>query len=342
MRERSVVLVALPGVQLLDVVGPLEVFDAATRWLRHQGDPRPGYRPVLVGPERELPSASGVSVIARPLSSVRGSIDTLLVGGSLEFIDRTFDPAILRWLKRRAPRTRRMGSVCAGAFVLAAAGLLHGRRATTHWIATDALRQRYPETQVEDDALYVRDGSIYTSAGVTAGIDLALAMVEEDLGHELALAVARLMVMFLHRPGGQSQFSAALKGPAPTHDPLRRIRTWVIEHPAEDHRVDRLAQRAGMSPRHFARVFTEQTAETPARFVQRVRVERARQLLEGRDVGIEAIADEVGFGSAETLRRAFVRVVGVSPGAYRARFHAGTGRLPGPGSQADDPMRPQP
>lgn len=320
--DRRVVLLALPGVEPLDLFGPMGVFDAATSWMRQQGDDRPGYRPVLVAPQRELTMAAGVTVVAEPLSSVRGPIDTLMVSGALAFIEQTFDPAILGWLRRRAARARRVASVCTGAFVLAQAGLLEGRRATTHWIATERLRARYPAITVEDDALYVEDGPIYTSAGVTAGIDLALALVERDLGHETALAVARLLVIFLHRPGGQSQFSAALEQPVAEHDPLRRIQARVLERPAEDHRVQQLARRAGMSPRHFARVFTEQTGETPARFVQRVRVERARGLLEHDGLAVDAVAEQVGFGSAETMRRAFVRTLGVGPSAYRARFRA--------------------
>lgn len=322
MPARHVVLLALPGVQLLDLVGPLEVFDAATRWLRHQGDPRPGYRITVAGPRRELPSATGLPVVTTPLRSVRGPIDTLLVGGALDFIHRTFDPEILRWLSRRAARARRVVSVCSGAFVLAQAGLLEGRRATTHWMATAQLRERFPGIRVEDDALYVEDGPIFTSAGVTAGIDLALDLVERDLGHDVALAVARVLVVFLHRPGGQSQFSAALQQPAPEHDPIRRVQARVLERPHEDHRVERLARRASMSPRNFARVFTEQTGETPARFVQRVRVERARVLLEREALAIDQVATRVGFRSAETMRRAFVRTLGVGPSSYRARFRA--------------------
>nr|WP_232296596.1 helix-turn-helix domain-containing protein [Plesiocystis pacifica] len=320
--DRRVVSLALPGVQPLDLFGPMEVFDAATRWLRARGDARPGYRCVLVGPQRELTTGVGVVVVTEPLRSLRGPLDTVLVGGAPEFIERTFEPAILRWLRRRAARARRVASICTGAFVLAEAGLLDGRRATTHWMATEQLRARFPEVTVEADALYVEDGPIHSSAGVTAGIDLALALVERDLGHEAALAVAQGLVMFLHRPGGQSQFSAALKQPTPSHAPLRRVRAEVLERPAGDHRVEGLARRAGMSPRHFARVFAEQTGETPARFVQRVRVERARSLLEQGGLGVDAVAEQVGFGSAETMRRAFMRVLGVGPSSYRARFHA--------------------
>ncbi|MCH9681142.1 MAG: helix-turn-helix domain-containing protein [Deltaproteobacteria bacterium] len=322
MAARHVVLLALPGVQLLDLAGPLEVFDAATRVLTAIGDDRPGYRTTVTGPQREVVTASGLPLVTTSMSRVRGPIDTLMVGGALDFPKRRFDPTLLRWFRRRAAASRRVASVCSGAFVLAQAGLLQGRRATTHWLATDELRRQYPDTQVDEDALHVEDDGVFTSAGVTAGIDLALALVESDLGHEISLRTARLLVMFLHRPGGQSQFSAALTRPPARHEAVRRVQSAVLEQPGGDHRVPTMARHAGMSPRHFARVFTEQTQETPARFVQRVRLERAQQLLEDQAASMDEVAQQVGFGSSETMRRTFVRAMGVSPGAYQARFRS--------------------
>lgn len=314
-----VAFLVLPGVQLLDLAGPADVFVAANEGARAQNAPLP-YRVSFIGPTCDAPTATGVGLNLSPLEAARGPIDTLIVPGGIDFAHRDFDARALKWLKRRAPRARRVASICSGAFVLARVGLLNGLRVTTHWRELEALRSQVPDATVEGDALYVQDGRIYTSAGITAGIDLAVALVEEDLGADAALEVARALVMFLPRPGGQSQFSAALRQPTAAHPGIRAVQTDVVENPAHDHRVPELAKRAGMSPRHFVRVFTQETGEPPARYVQRVRIERARHLLEREGLSVQEVAEACGFGSAETLRRRFLGAVGVRPSEYRARF----------------------
>ncbi len=251
---------------------------------------------------------------------MRGGIDTLLVAGGIGTRRAVADAALLAWLRRIAPRVRRLGSVCSGTFVLAEAGLLDGRRATSHWSVCTALAARYPAIRVEPDRIFVRDGALYSSAGITAGMDLALALVEEDLGRDVALRTARQLVMFLKRPGGQSQFSAQLALQAADREPLRELQTWVADHPGADCSVGALARRVAMSPRNFARVFIREVGVTPARFVERTRVEAARRRLEDSTDGVEAVAAACGFGCAESMRRAFLRNLGVAPSAYRGRF----------------------
>ena len=320
---RRVAVVAFPGVQSLDVVGPLEVFAGAARWAAEVGGPRArGYAiEVLARRRGEVVARSGVRLVAdRAFGRVRGGIDTLLVAGGEGTLQAIRDVALLRWLRGMAPRVRRLGAVCTGSFVLAEAGLLDGRRATTHWAACARMATRYPRVRVEPDPIFVRDGDVWTSAGVTAGIDLALALVEDDLGRAAALAVARQMVVFLRRPGGQSQFSAQLAAQAADREPLRELQAWIADHPGGDCAVPALARRVAMSPRHFARVFRDEVGTTPARFVERVRVEAARRRLEESDDGVDAVAATCGFGTAESMRRAFLRTVRVAPAAYRARF----------------------
>jgi transcriptional regulator GlxA family with amidase domain len=227
---------------------------------------------------------------------------------------------LLAQLRRIVPRARRVGSICTGAFLLAAAGLLDGRRATTHWRWCDRLAAEHPGVEVEPDAIFVRDGEVYTSAGVTTGVDLALAMVEEDLGREAAVAIARHLVMFVRRPGGQSQFSPLLDMQAADRRPLRDLQAWIVEHLAEDLSVEALADRAHMSARNFARVFAKEVGSTPARFVERLRVDAARRRLEETEVGLDRIARECGFGGPDSMRRSFLRVVRVVPSDYRDRF----------------------
>jgi transcriptional regulator GlxA family with amidase domain len=316
-------MLVYPDFQVLDATGPLEVFTCANdAWLQgHAGGEAP-YRILLVarqaGPVR---TSAGYSLLAqRGLGQVRAPLDTLLVAGGVGALAALPEEALLGWLRRHAVRARRVASVCTGAFLLAEAGLLGGRRVTTHWAAADLLARRHPTLRVEPDRIHVRDGRFWSSAGVTAGMDLALALVEEDLGREVALTVARRLVLFLQRPGGQSQFSAQLAGQLARREPLRELQVWIAEHPGEDLSVEALARRAGMSPRHFARVFTGETGRTPARFAEESRVEHARRLLEEGADGIEAVAAASGFGSAETMRRAFLRVLRVGPAAYRGRF----------------------
>jgi len=317
-------MLAYPAVQILDVTGPLEVFSRASRWLRdHGGRPNDAYVVEILGLERgPFRVSSGLTLVAdRGYEEVDGGIDTLLVAGGVGAHRHDHDARILSWLRRQATRVRRLGSVCTGAFFLAEAGLLDGRAATTHWSECDDLADRFPRVRVEPDTIYVKDGSVYTSAGVTAGIDLALAMVEEDHGRDLALATARALVMFLRRPGGQAQFSAQLSVQFAEHEPLRELQAHILEHPGTDLEVATLARRVAMSPRNFARVFTREIGVTPARFVTSVRVETARRRLEETSDDLLAICEGCGFGSLESMRRAFLSLVGTPPGQYRERFN---------------------
>lgn len=320
---RHIVLVAFEGVQLLDLAGPADVFDAATRAAAD--------RDGSVGYELTIVSAGGVSVRAssgmriEPDSALAaldpGAIDTLLVPGGRGRLALE-DSDLVAGLPRVAAGARRVSSVCGGTFLLAAAGLLDGRRVTTHWAGCEDLARRYPAVTVEPDRIYVRDGSVITSAGVTAGIDLALALVEEDHGAKVARTVARWLVVFLQRPGGQSQFSQRLGAPVLSESPIRALVDEIVADPAGDHRVAALAGRAALSERQLSRLFASEARTTPARFVERVRVEAARDLLETSRSSVDAVAERCGFGSAETMRRAFLRVLGVGPGQYRQRFGA--------------------
>jgi transcriptional regulator GlxA family with amidase domain len=323
--KRQVVLVAFDGVQLLDVIGPSDVLDAATRLLGGNG----GYRMVVATSDGQPVRGSGALRLDADiaLGNVRRrGVDTVIVGGALAIDDALGDPRLAPALRHIAGGARRTCSVCAGAFLLAEAGLLDGKSATTHWAFCEELARRHPAVRVEPDRIFVRDGRISTSAGMTAGMDLALALVEEDHGPEVARTVARWTVMFLQRPGGQSQFSERLALPAGVAPPIRRILDGIAADPAGDHRLPRLAQQASLSERHLRRLFAEQTGTTPARFTERVRVEAARDLLESTSTPVDAIATHCGFGSPETMRRAFLRVLGVGPAEYRGRFRSSLSR----------------
>ena len=324
-KPRRVVLLAYPDAQILDVTGPLEVFARAERWLHETGrSAARAYGIELVARRRgPLRMSSGLELVAqRSLTECRGPIDTFLVAGGIGCFAALRDRVLVAWIRRAAARSRRVASVCTGAFLLAEAGLLDGRRATTHWGACAALAERYPRIEVDPDPIFVRHGRFYTSAGVTAGMDLALALLEEDHGREVALSVARELVMYLKRPGGQSQFSAQLRLQSADREPLRELQAWIADHLDADLSVPALARRVAMSPRHFARVFTDQVRATPARVVERVRVEAARRRLEETQDGVESVAAACGFGSAEVMRRAFLRTLRVSPATYRSRFRA--------------------
>ena len=323
--KRRIVLLAFPGAQTLDVCGPLEVFAGAALRVAERGISGPGAYTIEIVASHSGPlvCSSGLRVVAdRTFADVRGAIDTLLVAGGSGVTTALGDRTLIRWLRRTAVGARRVASVCTGAFLLAEAGLLAGRRATTHWAWCEAFARRYPDVRVDPNPIFVRDGKTYTSAGVTAGMDLALALVEEDHGRSLALEVARRLVLFLRRPGGQAQFSAQLAVQQADREPLRELQAWIADHPRADLSVDGLARRVAMSPRNFARVFAREVGTTPARFVERVRVEAARRRLEESAHGVDAVADQCGFGSAESMRRAFARAVGVAPSAYRTRFRA--------------------
>jgi len=323
---RQVVILAYPGVQSLDVSGPLEVFDAARRLVEAGGARRRGYEIRIVSRGgAPLECSSGMTVVPHyDLRHAPTRIDTLIVAGGTGSIDAAEDRVLIDWIAGAASRSRRTASVCTGAFLLARAGLLDGRRATTHWAAAEHLARLYPRVRVEADPIFLRDGRIWTSAGVTAGMDLALAMVEQDIDRESALAIARGLVLFLRRPGSQSQFSATLAAQEPARQPLREVQRAIIEDVSGEHTVEAMAARAHMSPRHFARAFRAETGVTPARYVGRVRLEAARRRVEETVDPVAAIAEGCGFGTAETMRRVFLRSLGVGPAEYRRRFQSET------------------
>ncbi len=309
---RSVVIVGPPPVQILDVAGPLEVFSSG-----------PDYRVTLATPgsERSLRTNRGISLgEARPIREIEESIDTLVVVGGPGAESGEQNAELTEWVSRVAPRCRRIASICTGAFVLAEAGLLDGKNAVTHWSFCDRLKRDYPSVLVDSTPIFLKDGRIYTSAGITAGIDLALALVEEDHGHKEALRIARTLVMFLVRPGGQAQYSHMLSRQSTASQPFRELQVWIMENLREALTVEALAERIGMSARHFVRVCRAEMSMTPAQFVERLRVEAAQQMIDSSAKGLKMIADECGFSSAETMRRAFMRVLGVSASEYGKRF----------------------
>jgi len=312
---RTVLVVLFDGVQSLDVTGPVEVFAGAEK--HTPGTYRLRTASLDGAPVR---TSSGLTLV--PDESLAESPDphTLLVPGG-EGTRRTGrDPRLTDWLSAHGPRAERLVSVCTGALLLAEAGLLDGRRATTHWAYCAKLARDHPAVEVDPDPIYIRDGQVATSAGVTSGIDLALALVEEDLGRDTALTLARHLVVFLRRPGNQAQFSAQLAAQTARREPLREVQQWITEHPAGDLSVESLAARAALSPRHFARAFQAETGMTPGRYVDRVRLEHARRLLEDTGDGIEEISRASGYGTPEAMRRAFVRTLGAAPAEYRRRF----------------------
>ncbi|MFI8391530.1 GlxA family transcriptional regulator [Streptomyces sp. NPDC085540] len=313
---RTVLVLLYDGVQSLDVTGPVEVFAALAHF-----PGRAGYGIRTVSPAgAPVRTSSGLTLVPDgELASARpGPGTTVLVPGGRFSGD--FDPRLTDWLRTHGGGAERLVSVCTGGLLLAEAGLLDGRRATTHWNACERMARDYPAVAVEPDPIYVRDGPVATSAGVTAGIDLALALVEEDHGQDVALTIARHLVVFLRRPGNQAQFSAHLAAQTARRDPLRDVQQWIAEHPGEELGVERLAARARLSPRHFARAFQAETGVTPGRYVERVRVDHARRLLEESGEGIAQIARACGYGNPEALRRAFVRTLGQPPAEYRRRF----------------------
>jgi transcriptional regulator GlxA family with amidase domain len=327
-----VVVLAFEGVQLLDVAGPVQTFATANEIV--QQTRRAPYRVVVVSRRGGLiRTTSGLPLSTRRLADAADTarIDTLIIPGGSGVHDALKDARILDWVRRRftgvrrSSGVRRIASVCTGAFLLAEAGILAGRRVTTHWKSCGRLQQRYPGILVDPDPIYVRDDRIWTSAGITAGIDLSLALVQEDLGRKVAMEVARHLVVFLNRPGGQSQFSASLEaqtaaadGNAPNQ--FAPLHGWIAEHLAGDLKVERLAEQAGMSPRTFARIYAAKVGSTPARMVEKIRIEAVRRCLEETDMPIKRIAAVCGFAQEERLRRAFARQVGTTPADYRRRF----------------------
>ena len=309
---RRVVFAAVSPIQILDLTAPYEVFARCG-----------GYRVELVSSSRkgEVTSSCGLTMqCAVHYRKLRGSIDTLLVPGGDGAEQLLCEADFFRWLSAMSRRVRRIGSICTGATILAAAGILDGRRAVTHWRWCGRLAQSFPKVKVEKDPIYIKHGNVYTSAGVTAGIDLALALVEEDHGQKRALEIARDLVIFLKRAGGQSQFSSLLAAQVSARRPIEELQAWVMANLNRDLRVGALAQQCGMSPRHFARVFAAEKGLTPGTFVEQSRVHAARALLESSNEPIKVIAGRCGFGSLDSMRRSFTKILGVTPRAYAERF----------------------
>jgi transcriptional regulator GlxA family with amidase domain len=309
---RKVVIVGPPPVQILDVAGPLEVFSNAPGYDLQLGNPGQG---------GALKTSRGLALTqAIPVAEINGPIDTLVIVGGPGAETGSYDDDFVAWIAGAAQRSRRVASICTGAFMLAAAGVLDGKKAVTHWNFCDRLARDFPKVEVRPGPIFLKDGAVYTSAGITAGIDLSLALVEEDHGHQVALNVARFLVMFLVRPGGQAQYSHMLSRQAVTSQPLRELQVWMLENLRDDLSVEKLADRIGMSARHFTRVCLKETKMNPGQFVDRMRVEAAQQMIDSSAMGLKEVADACGFASADGMRRTFLRVLGVTAGDYMSRF----------------------
>lgn len=318
-------MLVFEDAQLLDIAGPAQVFATAAEIGADRGLGE--YRVVLASPTGgPIRTSSGVSVLTEPIEALTGErADTLLVVGGAGVPEIAGDAPTIDWLRHAANNARRSCSVCTGAFLLAEAGLLAGKRAVTHWRSCDELARRHPDIRVEPDPIFVEDGDVWTSAGVTAGIDLALALVERDFGRRLALDVAQRLVVYLKRPGGQSQFSAALEAQTADDGAFGDLHDWMAAHLDTDLRVERLADRAGMSVRNFARLYRARTGTTPGKRVAAMRVDAARSMLEETTAPISEIARRCGYGDEEAMRRAFIKSLGVAPGRYRSRFAQAAG-----------------
>lgn len=317
---RSVVILGFAGVQALDLVGPFEVFTGASRYLQDKG--REGYDAMVVTLDGEpATTGTGLALVAQPLPDPREPIDTLVLPGGIGVHDAKTNLDLVNWIQTVAQNSRRVVTVCTGAFLAAEAGLLDGCTATTHWAFTEQLAREYPTVTVDPEPIFVRSNDgIWTAAGVTAGIDLALSLVEDDHGTDAAQTVARWLVMYLRRPGGQTQFAAPVWMPRAKKAPIREVQEAIETEPGGVHSITELARRAAMSPRHFTRLFTEEVGEAPGAYVERIRTEAARRQLEETDDTVTVIAARCGFGSAESLRRNFVRRLGISPDQYRKTF----------------------
>jgi transcriptional regulator GlxA family with amidase domain len=318
-RIRVVEILTFPLVQLLDVTGPLQVFASANDHVVEAGGAPPYVLRVVAPNGQGVIASAGLGITATALPAVTAELDTLVIAGGEGVEAASADPVLVEWVRGRVKRARRTASVCTGAFLLAAAGVLDGRRAATHWSFCAELARRYPQVHVEPDPIYLRDGAVWTSAGVTAGIDLALALVEQDLGRRIALAVARYLVVFLKRPGGQAQFSAALSLQV-AEDKFGALHDWMTRHLDQDISLPVLAHEAGMSERSFSRHYAQATGQTPARALERLRVEAARRLLSESRLPIKRVSRRCGFGSEETMRRSFLRLMATTPQDYRSRF----------------------
>jgi transcriptional regulator GlxA family with amidase domain len=317
---RDILIVGHPGVLGMEVLGARDIFEMANYWLAQQGR-KPVYRVQLASLDgRPLQLWGGLELGPAVAVDRWGAVDTLVVGGGLHAPEAAADDALVEAVRRVAGRSRRVAGMCTASFILAGAGLLDGRRATTHWLFGDELAARYPAVEVDTHPIYIRDGDVWTSAGITAAFDLILALIEEDLGVEAARSVARGLVVFLRRTGNQAQYSAQLAMQMADRAPFQELVQFIADHPDADLSLPALAARVHMSPRNFTRVFRSQLGLSPARYVERSRLETARRRLEETDLSMDAIADACGFGSAETLRRVFVQSLSVSPAEYRRRF----------------------
>jgi transcriptional regulator GlxA family with amidase domain len=316
---RVIEVLVYPAVQLLDVTGPVQVFASANDIVSEAGGTPPYVLRVVAKGGASVIASAGIELASNPLPRIGAALDTLLIAGGPGIETASADPALLKWVRERTKTARRVASVCTGAFMLAASGVLDGRRAATHWSCCAELARRFPAVRVESDPIFVRDGAVWTSAGVTAGIDLALALVEEDLGRDVALAVARYLVVFLKRPGGQAQFSTMLSLQA-AEDKFGALHDWIARHLADEISLPVLARQAGMSERSFSRRYAEATGLTPVHAVERLRVEEARRLLSESRLPVKRISQRCGFGSEETMRRSFLRLLATTPQDYRARF----------------------
>lgn len=319
---RSVMILGYPGVQAMDLVGPFEVFTGATLYLKSQDRGDQGYTVSVVSSNGEpATTGTGLTLVAEPLPDPRQPIDTVVLPGGFGVDEARQNPEIIAWVQAAAQNARRVVSVCTGAFLAAQAGLLDGCAATTHWAFAGQMSREFPSVAVDPDPIFVRSSEkVWTAAGVTAGIDLALSLVEDDCGTEAAQTVARWLVLYLRRPGGQTQFAAPVWMPRAKRAPIRDVQDAIESEPGGAHSIPELARRAAMSPRHFTRVFTDEVGEAPGAYVERIRTEAARRQLEETDDTVTVIASRCGFGTAETLRRNFVRRLGVSPDHYRKTF----------------------
>ncbi|MDE1146005.1 MAG: GlxA family transcriptional regulator [Azospirillaceae bacterium] len=317
---RSIAIVIFPGVQALDVAGPLDVFAEANGFL----PPEDHYGITVLGTEAgPFRASNGMRMVPdRVIDPAADRFDTVLVAGGPGLPAAPIDARLVDWLRDVTPRCRLYGSICTGAFALGAAGLLDGRRVTTHWQNAPALAERFPQARVELDRIHLRDGALVTSAGVTAGIDLCLALVAQDHGPALSLATAKRLVVVAQRQGGQSQFSPYLALPADEESPVARVQAHIMRDVAADYTVEAMARIAGMSARNFARIFAQTTKVTPAEFVERARIDSARNLLEGGGLPMKAVAHHSGFGSPDRMRVVFVRRLGMTPGQYRSSFRS--------------------
>lgn len=315
-------MMAYPGAQILDITGPLEVFSRAGRWLFDEGlVPEPAYTVEIAGPRKgPVRTSSGLEILAGRTYREAGDADTLLITGGIGYRQAAEDPDLIESVRNAAGSAARVGSICTGALILARTGLLEGLPVTTHWAYCDELSRSSQNLSVDRDAIFVRNGNIYTSAGVTSGMDMALAMVEEDWGNAVSLAVAQQLVLFLKRPGGQSQFSRFLEAEATGNRRIREVQLWILKNLHKELAIGMLAEIASMSPRNFARCFVSETGLTPAKYIEKIRVEAARRLLEENRLPLKSVARKTGFRSEASFRRAFHRNMGVSPSDYRLRF----------------------